>query len=361
VPDERRGERPGPFSRTLQGLLIVLLGIAPLALLEGGLRLAGWPTERVRTFGKLLIFDEAEWDASVGVFRPGADATVMWPPELSYRVHVNALGFRGPEIARTPPPGRTRILALGDSHTFGYYLEDDETWPARLEAQLRAAGADVEVVNAGCGGWSIDSQALFALERGLAIAPDRVVVAYFGNDLADLERGEPLYVSQQRALLGWRAKLTRLVYTSASYELYLRAQVALKQARREGASGSGSDAFEAASGARDLHDPESASDPAPLWAEYETWLARLQAGLAVRGIGLSVVYVPNALEIVDGAPGPEEAALRAITERLGLPLASPREAFYAARDAKLFHLPIDPHLAEDGARLVAEAAARTLD
>src|SRR5439155_640014 len=126
----------------LRDAAALLLAIAPLALLEGGLRLAGWPTERVRSFGKLLNFDPQSFAAAVGVFRPGAHSTVLWPPELAYQVHINALGLRGPEIARTPPPGRTRILALGDSMTFGYYLEEGETWPARLEALLRAAGRD---------------------------------------------------------------------------------------------------------------------------------------------------------------------------------------------------------------------------
>lgn len=349
----RNARGPGPAGIALQVLLIALLGIAPLALLEGGLRLQGWPTERVRSFGKLLIFDQEEWEASVGVFRPGSRATVMWPPELSYEVRINALGLRGPEIAREPTPGRTRILVLGDSHTFGYYLEEEETWPARLEARLQAQGSDVEVVNAGCGGWSIDSQTLFALERGVRIAPDHVIVGFFGNDLADLQREEPLYLSQQRGLLGWRAKLTRLVYTSASYELYLRVQVWWKERRRETPTD--------AEAGDDARDAAPAVDEAPLWAEYERWLQRLRDGLAERGIGLSVVYVPHADEIVGGEPSANEANLAATTRRLGLESASPRDAFLAARDAKLFHLPLDTHLAEDGARLVAEAAARTLD
>src|SRR5204863_1476949 len=137
-------------------------------------RLAGWPTERVRSFGKLLNFDAQSFAAAVGMFRPNANSTVLWPPELAYEVHINALGLRGPEIERTPPVGRTRILALGDSMTFGYHLEEDETWPARLEALLRGAGRDVEVVNGGVGGWSIDSETLFLEERGLALAPARV-------------------------------------------------------------------------------------------------------------------------------------------------------------------------------------------
>src|SRR6185295_13953410 len=135
--------------RLREALAILLLGIAPLLLLEVGLRLAGWPTERVRTFSKLLNFDAQVWNTSIGVFQPSSGTTVMWPPELAYGVEINSLGLRGPEIGRTPPADITRVLAVGDSQTFGFYLENDQTWPARLEARLRADGSEVEVVNAG--------------------------------------------------------------------------------------------------------------------------------------------------------------------------------------------------------------------
>jgi lysophospholipase L1-like esterase len=332
----------------IQGLLIFALGVAPLVLLEGGLRLFGWPTERVRTFGKLLIFDEDEWNATVGVFRAGARATVSWPPELAYKVHINALGLRGPEIEPTPPPGRTRILVLGDSHTFGYYLEESETWPAQLQASLRRNGRDVEVVNGGCGGWSIDSETLFTLERALALEPDPVIIGFFANDIDDLQRDEPLYVSQQRALRGAQAKLTQLVYTSASYELYLRAQVAWKDYRESVRSEESPDG---------IPRPASPIDEAPYWEMYAKWLGRLRTALDERGIGLSIVYIPHAAEIVHGEVSQNEARMIAIASELGIPAASPKAAFRSAReDATLFHLPIDPHLGETGAKLVALAA-----
>jgi len=198
-----------------QAAATLLLGIAPLALLEGGLRLAGWPTDRVRSFGKLLDFDAQSFAAAIGVFRPGAHSTVMWPPELAYEVHINALGLRGPEISRTPPPGRTRILALGDSMTFGFYLGEGETWPARLEALLRAERRDVEVVNGGVGGWTISSETLFLEERALALAPAQVVVGFCANDIADLDLPAVVYERQKQAVAAGRGGIERALFTSA--------------------------------------------------------------------------------------------------------------------------------------------------
>ena len=45
-----------------------------------------------------------------------------------------------------------RILALGDSLTAGYLLPEKDAFPVVLERALRAAGHDVEVVNAGVSG-----------------------------------------------------------------------------------------------------------------------------------------------------------------------------------------------------------------
>ena len=153
----------------------------------------------MRSLGQALNFDAQSFAAAIGVFRPGASSTVLWPPELAYEVRINALGLRGPEIARTPPPGRTRILALGDSMTFGFYLEENETWPARLEALLRERRARRRGRERGLGGWSISSETLFLEERALALAPAHVIVAFCANDIADLDQSAFAYEAQKQA------------------------------------------------------------------------------------------------------------------------------------------------------------------
>ena len=57
---------------------------------------------------------------------------------------VRAFGARAQE--------RRRLLVLGDSLTAGYGLPKNQAFPARLEAALRAAGVDVNVIDAGVSG-----------------------------------------------------------------------------------------------------------------------------------------------------------------------------------------------------------------
>src|SRR5918999_5572653 len=46
-------------------------------------------------------------------------------------VHVNAQGFRGPDIAVDKPPGVLRVIALGGATTFlSLVSRDDRAWPA---------------------------------------------------------------------------------------------------------------------------------------------------------------------------------------------------------------------------------------
>ena len=64
-----------------------------------------------------------------------------------------------PSAAARPAPAappaavsKPRIVCLGDSLTAGLGLSPVEAYPARLEARLREAGLDYEVVNAGVSG-----------------------------------------------------------------------------------------------------------------------------------------------------------------------------------------------------------------
>ena len=91
----------------------------------------------------------------------------------SFTVSTNSLGLRNRELAKIA--SRTRILCLGDSVTFGWGVESDESYPERL-AQLIAA----EVVNAGVP--AMEPEHLVGYSRTLAsINPDIVLIAMRPN------------------------------------------------------------------------------------------------------------------------------------------------------------------------------------
>lgn len=87
--------------------------------------------------------------------------------------------------AAAPVEAGVPVLALGDSLLAGYGLEPGQSYPARLEAALRARGIAVRIVNAGVSGdTTADGLARldFAL-NGMTPPPALVLVSLGGNDM----------------------------------------------------------------------------------------------------------------------------------------------------------------------------------
>jgi len=73
------------------------------------------------------------------------------------------------------------IVAFGDSLTAGFGLPQSESFPAKLEAALKAQGKNVSVVNAGVSGDTV-SAALARLDWALPPEANAVIVELGGND-----------------------------------------------------------------------------------------------------------------------------------------------------------------------------------
>ena len=116
--------------------------------------------------------------------------------DFDTQVRSNALGFRGPQM-RARPPGVERWVVLGDSYGFGWGVEEDSTYAARLAALLNqramadSGRAPYEVVNAALPGFGT-FQRLRALETLLPYGLDGVVIEFsVSNDVVDDWRAAP--------------------------------------------------------------------------------------------------------------------------------------------------------------------------
>lgn len=119
-------------------------------------------------------------------------------PILHFRVNpdlrpadqpLNSQGFRSPEFA-PHRPGVLRILALGDSCTFGYIAREDgigfvlQPYPLKLQrfVERRVGEGRVEVLNAGVPGYN-SFHGILLLETLLRdLDPDLVTVRFGWND-----------------------------------------------------------------------------------------------------------------------------------------------------------------------------------
>ncbi|WP_228243400.1 arylesterase [Porphyrobacter sp. GA68] len=109
---------------------------------------------------------------------------------------AEALPTSTPQVPVAGP--ERRILAFGNSLFAGYNVTPEESYPARLQAALRARGINAEVVNAGVSGDTTQAgraRLAFTLDAQEE-RPDLFILELGGNDLL---RGVP--IEQTRANL----------------------------------------------------------------------------------------------------------------------------------------------------------------
>ena len=102
----------------------------------------------------LHTVSEGDYQRIPGMFEPGQESINRDIPALPHRIRINSLGLRGADTSLVPRG--LRVLFIGDSFTFGDFVDDDETLPAQVQAHV---GGCAEVLNGGVGGTTIVDQA----------------------------------------------------------------------------------------------------------------------------------------------------------------------------------------------------------
>lgn len=98
-------------------------------------------------------------------------------------VSINEFGLRDDPIA-PKAAGEYRIVAVGDSVTFGWGVPRADTFTEQLERDLaRRLGRPVNVINGGVGGYNSVQELAFLREDGLRLVPDLVLLVYVYNDV----------------------------------------------------------------------------------------------------------------------------------------------------------------------------------
>jgi lysophospholipase L1-like esterase len=100
---------------------------------------------------------------------------------------TNALGFRGATPTLPKPSGLVRIVAVGDSVTFGFGVNDEDTFCVQAERLLRSRhpAPNLEIVNLAVPGYDT-RQEVTLLGRHIArLNPDIVLVGFYSNDVPD--------------------------------------------------------------------------------------------------------------------------------------------------------------------------------
>ena len=168
-----------------------MAGLVTLAVAEAALRLSGYSYSPVQ-IGANVRSDFREEHA----FR---DRNLIYDPDLIWRPRsgpfspFNPQGFRGLPISPDKPPAVRRIIALGDSNTFGWDVDEGANWPSQLQRLLAESHPGAEVINAGVWGYTA-FQGARRFKELIALNPDVVLVSFGGNDAHQVTVPDAEYV-----------------------------------------------------------------------------------------------------------------------------------------------------------------------
>ena len=352
--------------RRLGILLLTVSAFAlPVLLAELALRLSGH-ADYVP-----VMFVPDPW--TVWRLKPNANERVVRSGYFDYRWTSSAQQFRGGhEYPSSAPPDRLRILSVGDSFTFGVGVNDPDTYPARLEEFLaRRCAHDLEVINAGVGGFGT-SHALALFEHyGNRLEPDLVILGLLTSDRIDDARAD-LYEVRGDTVVPvagasdrfWgRVRLTELwVYQGlvqhSAFANWLQQRVAAAQAALTAPQ-----RFEAPADSSEVTHGSAPQDVD--WLLTQKLLRRMRDTIHSAGARLLVVVIPfgSELESRVNRDGKETAAIErmmVVCGELGIPCVDFSTWFaesYPRDAARDLYIEGEGHMTALGYARLAESVA----
>jgi hypothetical protein len=139
---------------------------------------------------KMILFPRYTTNAKYGDFSIRVNRSNMAYKHTSidgiFHFRTNNRGFRNDkDIEYVKKDNEIRILCLGDSHTLGYEVNQNETFSWVTENLLRQKGLNTTVINAGVAGFGNAEELVFLENEGYKYQPDFVVLGFYGNDFED--------------------------------------------------------------------------------------------------------------------------------------------------------------------------------
>lgn len=245
---------------------------------------------RIFHLAPLHVVNQSLYEEVLGDYKPNQDLVDDLIPDLPYHVHINSQGLRGKEISVQKAPGVYRILCLGDSSTFGWGVNDEETYPAQLETLLNEELPDrkFEVLNAGATAYSSRDYLDYLKKKGLRADPDLVIVGFFPNDIADLAK--PTSGREQRSRYGRNYEPWKSLINSWAFFNFFRgefAKVFTRFTRRRGNLKPGENTYA----------PTSSETVKNLWTQHQEHIREIHSILQQEHIQFLFIAFPESAQV----------------------------------------------------------------
>ncbi len=256
-------------------------------------------------------------------------------------IQINSLGFRDEDFPAQKPGNEYRILAVGDSFTFGPGVLVQDTWVQQLEGMLHAKHqTPVQVINAGfaTGSHYPPGYVDWIQNHGLGLQPDVVIIGFCLNDMGPIPMLGYVVPELQPWLGGASAILNQIQY-----------QLAERQSRQ-----------------RSYHASTDASvlvkDRPKAWNETQQALREIKQHLDAKGVRMLVPIFPMLSMLGDNYPylGLHKM-VREFCAAEGIECVDLLPDFRGLDDRELWVHPTDQHPNPEGNRIIAQGILRYLD
>ncbi|MCL6260772.1 SGNH/GDSL hydrolase family protein [Aquiflexum sp. TKW24L] len=139
-----------------------------------------------------------------------------------FHFKTNNKGFRSDEdIEYAKKANELRVLVIGDSHSFGAEVNQEECYAAVTQYLLRENGLDVTVINAGFAGSGTAEHLVFLENEGYKYDPDFVVLGFYANDFADNVRSSIFKINNDSLILNNKTYLPGVKIQNVIYKFGL--------------------------------------------------------------------------------------------------------------------------------------------
>jgi len=285
-------------------------------------------------------------------------------PNMQYkfehiRVVINSQGLRDDLVSLEKPRGVYRILGLGDSVTFGWQVDQRETYLAQLESMLNADDPSrrYEVINAGMPGYNMSNELAYLSEHGMRYQPDLVIVGFCALNDADGTRavymrdGNIAYVPLDSSFAptdagGVVARVKGFLRRKSRLYHFVTQQYGMLRSRwRKNSQTSGSAAS---------HWPFPLEEEDELWERIRSQILEIQDAAEEHGARLLLVVFPTKSQVMSkDAPLVPQEVLADFAQRIDIPIVDPLPAFREQGPSLVFADDFS-HPSAFGHQLVAE-------
>lgn len=287
-------------------------------------------------------------------------------------VTTNSSGFRGADVEMPKPPGRFRIVVLGDSVAFGWGVNDPETFSARMEqfVHVRMPDADADVVNLAVPGYGT-RQEVVMLERNLKrLQPNLVLLGFYANDVPDALLDIDRTAVTGTTVANTRAAPDQVLHMNPAPSTWAERQVrksralyvaghALKALLYRGEGGKQGSSLEL-----DMLENRESRQLDRAWTQVSVELGHLRQLSSTFGFSVGVVCLPGREQVMGRySDSHYQRRLRVLAEQAGFFVIDPLPSLKAVKGHRdTLFIPYDRnHPSAKGHRVIAAAIMEYLE